>query len=257
MKATYLSLTLALLTLAFFTSCGPDANKPNTEVTALTLTPTTATLQPEETLELTATVTPADAKVTFSTNNAAVATVCKKGVVKAIAPGTATITAKAGDKTATCTVTVEEKNVEEKNVSLFNKIDGKKYPSGSTVDYVASISKEDAVSYQLELLFSVLKAAKYTAKLTFDQAITGSVCIGICKPVKNETSYITAPTIFPADDVEIPDEKKAGEMYDPIIHLNLPTPAGETYKNRMTIELTPEDGGETLTWTVNFAITVK
>ncbi len=256
MKATYLSLTLALLTLAFFTSCGPDANKPNTEVTALTLTPTTATLQPEETLELTATVTPADAKVTFSTNNAAVATVCKKGVVKAIAPGTATITAKAGDKTATCTVTVEEKKVEEKNVSLFNKIDGKKYPSGSTIDYVTTVSQEDADFYQLGLLFSVLRTAKYTAKLTFDQAITGSVCIGICKPVKNETSYITAPTIFPADNVET-DEKGVGEMYDPTIHLKLPTAAGETYKNRMIVELTPEDGGETLTWTVNFAITVK
>ena len=115
MKATYLSLTLALLTLAFFTSCGPDANKPNTEVTALSLNATTAQLSVGEKLELIATVTPADAKVTFSTNNAAVATVCRKGVVKAIAPGTATITAKAGDKTATCTITVAEKNVEEKN----------------------------------------------------------------------------------------------------------------------------------------------
>ena len=92
--------------------------------------------------------------------------------------------------------------------------------------------------------------------MTFDQAINGSVCIGICTPVKNKTSYIAAPTIFPADNVGT-DEKEVGDMYDPVIHLKLPTAAGETYKNRMIVELTPEDGGETLTWTVNFAITVK
>ena len=142
MKATYLYLSLALMTLALLTSCGPDANKPTPEVTALTLSATTAQLSVGETLQLTASVTPADAKVTFTTDNAAVATVCEKGIVKAIAPGTATITAKAGDKTATCTITVEEKKVEEKNVTLFNKIDGKKYPSGSTIDYVSSVSKD-------------------------------------------------------------------------------------------------------------------
>lgn len=256
MKATYLSLTLTLLTLAFFTSCGPDANKPNTEVTALTLTPTTATLQPEETLELTATVTPADAKVTFTTDNAAVATVCEKGVVKAIAPGTATITAKAGDKTATCTVTVAEKKVEEKNVSLFNKIEGKKYPSGSIFDYVASVSKEDVENCELDLFFSVLKTAKYKVSLTFDEAVSGSACIGIQCENFSGKSYSTDATLV-ADDLES-DFKGKGDMTSLGTHLKqLPTAAGETYKNRMIIELTPEDGGETLQWTINLAITVK
>ena len=256
MKATYLSLTLALLTLAFFSSCGPNANKPNTEVTALTLKPTTATLQPEETLELTATVTPADAKVTFTTDNAAVATVCEKGVVKAIAPGTATITAKAGNKTAICTITVAEKKVEEKNVSLFNKLDGKKYPSGSSIDYVASISKEDAANYELDLFFSVLKTAKYKVSLTFDEAVSGSACIGIQCESFSGKSYSTDATLV-ADDLES-DFKGKGDMSTLGTHLKqLPTQAGQTYKNRMTIQLKPEDGGETLTWTVNFAITVK
>ena len=44
--------------------------------------------------------------VTWSSDNASVATV-SNGVVTAVANGTATITAKAGDKTATCTVTVK------------------------------------------------------------------------------------------------------------------------------------------------------
>ena len=41
-------------------------------------------------------------------------------------------------------------------------------------------------------------------------------------------------------------------------HIKLNTKAGETYKNRMTIEFAPLMGeGETLKWTINLAITVK
>lgn len=243
------------MTLALLTSCGPDANKPTPEVTALTLSATTAQLSVGETLQLTASVTPADAKVTFTTDNAAVATVCEKGIVKAIAPGTATITAKAGDKTATCTITVEEKKVEEKNVSLFNKLDGKKYPSGSTIDYASSVSKEDAGRYALDLFFSVLKTAKYKVTLTFDKATSGSACIGIQCENFSGKSYTTDATLV-ADDLES-DLKGKGDMTSLGTHIDLSTPAGQTYKNRMTIQLKPEDGSETLQWTVNLAIAVK
>ncbi len=255
MKSTYLYLSLALLTLALLTSCGPDATKPTPEVTALTLSATTAQLSVGETLQLTASVAPADAKVTFTTDNAAVATVCEKGIVKAIAPGTATITAKAGDKKATCTITVEEKKVEEKNVSLFNKLDGKKYPSGSTIDYAASVSTEDASFYALDLFFSVLKTAKYKVTLTFDKATSGSACIGTQCENFSGKSYTTNATLV-ADDLES-DLKGKGDMTSLGTHLDLSTPAGETYKNRMTIQLKPEDGSETLQWTVNLAIAVK
>jgi len=72
-----------------------------------------------ETLTLTATVAPANAKdktVTWTTSNDAVATVDANGVVTAVSAGTATITATAtngtddasDDKTATCTVTVTQ-----------------------------------------------------------------------------------------------------------------------------------------------------
>ena len=47
--------------------------------------------------------------MTWSSSNKKVATVDKSGKVTAVAEGTAKITAKAGDKTATCTVTVENK----------------------------------------------------------------------------------------------------------------------------------------------------
>ena len=252
MKATYLSLTLALISLVLFTSCGPEANKPTPEVTSITLQKSAATLQTGETLELTATVSPADAKVTFSSSNTAVATVCEKGVVKAIAPGTATITAQAGDKKATCTITV----VEGKNVSIFNKLDGKKYPSGSTIDYVATISEEDAGGCDLDLLFSVIKTMKYKTEITFDNEFDGFICIGECETVNNIKSHKVDATEYTADSEKGPIKNK-GDMTGGRLHLKLSTPAGETYKNRIVVKLIPEDGSETLSWTINVAITVK
>ena len=63
-------------------------------------------------VQLTATVAPdnaTDKAVTWSSDKTSVATVDATGKVTAVAEGTATITAKAGDKTATCTVTVTAK----------------------------------------------------------------------------------------------------------------------------------------------------
>ncbi len=66
----------------------------------------------EDTATLTATVNPTNATdptVTWTTSDSKVATV-KNGVVTAVAVGTATITATAGDKSATCKVTVIDAN---------------------------------------------------------------------------------------------------------------------------------------------------
>ena len=77
-------------------------------VESVTLDKTELTLEIGGEETLTATVAPDDATdkaVTWSSDNTAVATV-ENGKVTAIAAGTAAITAKAGDKTAACTVTV-------------------------------------------------------------------------------------------------------------------------------------------------------
>ena len=68
--------------------------------TELTLT------QTEEQQKLTATVSDPEEKVTWLSSDPFVATVTRDGTVTAIANGTATITASAGDKTASCTVEV-------------------------------------------------------------------------------------------------------------------------------------------------------
>ena len=79
--------------------------------TGVTLDKTSLTLAPGETAELTYTITPdtaTDKRVTWSSDNQAVAMVTD-GVVTAVAPGSATITATAADgsgTTASCAVTV-------------------------------------------------------------------------------------------------------------------------------------------------------
>lgn len=78
-------------------------------VTEITLNETRKTMIVGEELVLTATVTPDDAtnkEVTWSTSDEEVATV-SNGVVKALTPGLAIITASAGDKIATCEIVVE------------------------------------------------------------------------------------------------------------------------------------------------------
>ena len=76
---------------------------------SITLNKASAELQVNQGVALTATVAPASTisrPITWSSNNTAVATVDANGIVKAITPGTATITATVDGKTDSCTVTV-------------------------------------------------------------------------------------------------------------------------------------------------------
>ncbi len=80
-------------------------------VTAVTVSPTTATVNVGATQQLTATVSPSNATtktVTWSSSNAAVATVSSTGLVTGVSGGSATITVTTtdGGKTATSVITV-------------------------------------------------------------------------------------------------------------------------------------------------------
>ena len=86
----------------------PSGNNDNTKtsVTSIELNKETLELAAGETGQLTATVDPSGTAVTWSSDKEEVATVDANGLVTAVAAGIATITAKAGDKSATCEVTV-------------------------------------------------------------------------------------------------------------------------------------------------------
>ena len=102
---------------------------PYIAVTSVQVAPETAELEEGETLELTAAVLPDDATdpaVTWESDKPDVASV-ENGVVTAVKEGTAVITATAGDKTASCSVTVTEpasKIARRILMEIYNSMDG-------------------------------------------------------------------------------------------------------------------------------------
>lgn len=105
-------------------------------VTSVELNQTNLTLKPEETATLVATVNPdnaTDKTVTWTSSDASIATVDETGKVTAIKDGTATITARAGEKSATCTVTVK--------TPVY---------VGNAVDLGITITRSDGTTYNLQ-----------------------------------------------------------------------------------------------------------
>ena len=120
------------------------AKFPVVEVEDIVLNHSSATLMAGEALTLQATIAPSYAtepSVTWTTSDAAVAIVVR-GVVTAVAPGTAIITAKAGDKEATCVVTVEKRYVAVMGL-LLNQSTAT-VTEGEQLVLVATVTPEDA-----------------------------------------------------------------------------------------------------------------
>ena len=146
-------------------------------VSGITLSQTTAALIEGETVTLTATVSPTDATdktVTWSSSDEKVATV-ENGVVTAKSAGTATITAQAGDKTATCVVTVAKKVIAVSGITLSQTTAA--LIEGDTVTLTATVSPTDATDKTVTWTSSDEKVATVengvvTAKLAGTATIT-------------------------------------------------------------------------------------
>ena len=111
----YALLLFAVLAVSACSKDDDETNStPKVEIEKVELNPTTLNLISGEEKVLTVTITPADADqtVTWESSNGMVATV-EDGKVKGKTAGTATITVTAqdGGKTATCAVTVKEKEI--------------------------------------------------------------------------------------------------------------------------------------------------
>lgn len=121
---------------------------PVVAVTGITLDKPTMEMGVGGTGQLTATLAPDDATdktVTWSSDKPAIASVDATGKVTAVAVGTATITAKAGDKTATCTVTVKEGT----DLSMVNNAGGAR----STMSTANCYMVHTAGYYKLPLVY--------------------------------------------------------------------------------------------------------
>ena len=110
-KVKFISFWLLLpvgMAIVALNACSKDDDP--VAVTGISLDKATFTLAVNEDFTLTATVTPSDATdktVVWTSDKEAVAKVNNTGKVTSVTEGTATITAKAGAETATCTVTVK------------------------------------------------------------------------------------------------------------------------------------------------------
>ena len=89
-----------------------------TNVESITLDAATATVQDGQSLQLTATIAPADYGVVWASDDETVATVDNTGKVTGVKAGTANITATMGNKTATCTVNVKGFYEDFENVTV-------------------------------------------------------------------------------------------------------------------------------------------
>ena len=147
----------------------------------------TAEVEEGKTVALTAKVQPdnaTDKTVTWTSSNKAIATVAD-GVVTGVAAGQAVITAKAGDKEATCTVTVKRpepvdgKSMKEVTADDLGKLiglDGKVYPSilsavasgtvaSAVIVYVGSETAEGSFTHGLAMsMRDAVSSSGYTFK---------------------------------------------------------------------------------------------
>ena len=138
MKANkFFAIALAALTLGFV-AC---KDKPQPQPDKLALDKTEVTIEIDATVQLTANM-----EVTWASSNEAVATV-EAGLVKGIAAGEANITAKAGDQTAVCKVTVKEGGVTPPPAGISVTDNSIEDWDALPKDLVASCECPDAAAY--------------------------------------------------------------------------------------------------------------
>ena len=179
-----------------------------TPVTAVTLNKTSVSLKAGETVTLTATVKPDDATdktVTWGSSDESVAKV-ENGIVTAIGKGLSTITAKAGDTSATCLVTV---SVPVENVTL-NKTE-LVLQKGQEEVLVALVSPDDATDKTINWSSSNVSVVRVDQNGAVAAEGAGTAVITASAGTKSATCTIT---------VTIPVESISLNMTERTIKVN-------------------------------------
>lgn len=277
-------LVAAVLLTTNFWSCSkdeepvPEPTPPVVSVTGVTLNKTSTSIQVGGTETLTATVSPKDAankKVTWKSSNAAIASVDANGKVTGVKAGEATITVTTedGGKTATCKVTVSDKEIKVTGVKL-NKSETSLLVGGNET-LTATVLPEDATNQNVTWksdkpeIATVDAAGKVTAVKAGEATITVTTEDGgktaTCKvTVKAATVAVTgvtlnkatlsliagasetlSATVAPADATNKKVTWKSSDAAVASVDANgkvTGVKAGEA-----TITVTTEDGGKTAT----------
>ena len=157
-------------------TCAVSVKKSVVAVTSVTLNKTSLNMTKGQSETLTAIVTPdnaTDKTVSWSSSDATIASVDQNGRVTALKSGSATIMAKAGEKSATCSVTittpVESVSLDRTSVNL---------EEGQTTTLVATINPNDA--------------DEKTVTWTTSNASVATVTNGVVTAVAEGNAVITA-----------------------------------------------------------------
>ena len=256
----------------------PEPTPPVVSVTGVTLNKTSTSIQVGGTETLTATVSPKDAankKVTWKSSNAAIASVDANAKVTGVKAGEATITVTTedGGKTATCKVTVSDKEIKVTGVKL-NKSETSLLVGGNET-LTATVLPEDATNQNVTWksdkpeIATVDANGKVTAVKVGEATITVTTEDGgktaTCMVTVNETSVAVtgvtlnktaltlniganetlSATVAPADATNQKVTWKSDKPEIATVDANgkvTGVKAGEA-----TITVTTEDGGKTAT----------
>ena len=129
------------------TIVGGENGNQQTPLSALGLSPATASIGIDERLNLTTTKTPAYKQVNlvYTSSDTSVATVDSNGSVVGISPGTATITVSAEGLSATSTITVESYVLAPESISItptsYRLLEGEEVPLQTTITPSGAITE--------------------------------------------------------------------------------------------------------------------
>ena len=163
LQAIVLAAALVIGTIAapagWVTNIQETAMATSKNVKSLSLSVSKASLSVGDTLTLKVTVKPKSVKAKWTSSKKSVATVSKKGVVKAKKAGIAKITVKAGKKKATCKVTVKKVSKPAASASpvasqepatadeILDKWNNGATAKNELVSYMAAVTKEGSADY--------------------------------------------------------------------------------------------------------------
>ena len=180
-----LVLVLGLVACTIFGSQFTElftGGKNDTPVQALTLSQRNADLTVGSTVKLTA--SGGESTVSFSSSNEAVATVSADGTVKAVGEGSAVVTAKAGDLTASCSVAVkgtEQTDMPAKSDLVLQSIYGSSVPlevEGTSAAITWSSSNSQIVTVDASGTATAVASGKATVTAAVDgQTLTIDVLV--------------------------------------------------------------------------------
>ena len=179
---------LLYLVFSLYLIAGCTNKESTIEVSSVSLNTATIEIVEGETFSLVATVLPKDAEydgVLWASSNASVASV-NSGTVTAVKEGTATITASAGGKSATCTVTVSTKVVAVTSVTLDKT--SLSMQVGGTETITATVSPDNATDKSVtwgssDVSVATVSDGIITAKKSGEAIISAKSgsCIAKCK----------------------------------------------------------------------------